>query len=104
MNNFYIRLAISVFILCNPFFIFAKKILLTGGAGFIGSHVAQELLRRGDSVILVDNFNDAYDLSIKQHNVAMVKLCDLNDQLTIYPIDICDIEKMTDVFSVESLD
>ena len=32
------------------------KILITGGAGFIGSHVARKLLERGDSVVIVDNF------------------------------------------------
>ena len=37
---------------------YAKKIFLTGGAGFIGSHVAQKLLERGDSVVIIDNMND----------------------------------------------
>ena len=37
------------------------KILLTGAAGFIGSHVARHLLERGDTVVGVDNFNDYYD-------------------------------------------
>ncbi len=35
------------------------RVLITWGAGFIGSHVARRLLERGDSVVIVDNFNDA---------------------------------------------
>jgi UDP-glucuronate 4-epimerase len=42
------------------------KILLTGAAGFIGYHVAQALLARGDEVIGVDNLNDYYDVTLKQ--------------------------------------
>jgi UDP-glucuronate 4-epimerase len=42
------------------------KILLTGAAGFIGYHVTQALLARGDAVIGVDNLNDYYDVTLKQ--------------------------------------
>lgn len=45
------------------------KILLTGGAGFIGSHVAEALLKRGDTVVLVDNMNDYYDVSLKESRI-----------------------------------
>ncbi len=41
-------------------------ILVTGAAGFIGSHVAHALLDRGDTVIGVDNLNDYYDVTLKQ--------------------------------------
>lgn len=47
--------------------------LITGGAGFIGSHVAAELLARGDSVVVIDNFNDYYDPAIKRANAARLR-------------------------------
>jgi UDP-glucuronate 4-epimerase len=43
---------------------------VTGGAGFVGSHVADVLLSRGDSVIIVDEFNDYYDTRLKRDNIA----------------------------------
>lgn len=43
-----------------------KKILITGGAGFIGFHVARALLESGESVIVIDNLNDYYDVSLKR--------------------------------------
>lgn len=45
------------------------RVLVTGGAGFIGSHVAESLLRRGDSVSIIDNFNSFYDPKLKQKNI-----------------------------------
>ena len=44
----------------------AVKILLTGCAGFIGYHVAEALLARGENVIGADNLNDYYDVRLKQ--------------------------------------
>ncbi len=44
--------------------------LLTGGAGFIGSHLSERLLAQGQTVVNVDNFNDYYDPEIKRRNVA----------------------------------
>jgi len=46
------------------------KVFLTGGAGFIGSNMAQMLLNKGFEVISIDNFDDFYDRSIKEENLA----------------------------------
>jgi UDP-glucuronate 4-epimerase len=50
-----------------------KKILVTGAAGFIGFHLCQRLLARGDEVIGLDNLNDYYDVSLKQARLAQLK-------------------------------
>jgi len=49
-----------------------KVVLVTGGAGFVGSHVADVLLGRGDSVIIVDEINDYYDVSLKRANLDLL--------------------------------
>lgn len=46
------------------------KVLVTGAAGFIGSHLTRHLLDRGDDVVGIDNFNDYYDPAIKRRNSA----------------------------------
>lgn len=50
-----------------------SKILVTGGAGFIGSHVAERLLERGDAVTVLDNFNDFYDPARKRANLGALR-------------------------------
>lgn len=45
-------------------------LLVTGGAGFIGSHLASRRLARGDRVVVLDDFNDFYDPALKRANVA----------------------------------
>ncbi len=46
------------------------RILITGGAGFIGSHVTERLLARGDELTVLDNYNDFYDPALKRANAA----------------------------------
>ena len=49
------------------------KILVTGCAGFIGSHVAAALLARGDEVVGVDSLNDYYDVRLKQARLDLLR-------------------------------
>ena len=79
-----------------------KKVLVTGGAGFVGSHVAEYLLGRGDDVVIVDEINDYYDVKIKLANLDHLrKLCPDEKRLSIYNGDICDEQFMLDVFEKE---
>lgn len=48
------------------------KILITGGAGFIGSHLVDRLLERGREVVCLDDFNDSYDPAVKRRNISPV--------------------------------
>ena len=48
-----------------------SKVLVTGGAGFIGSHLCEALLQRGDAVVALDNFDDFYDPATKRANLAV---------------------------------
>ncbi len=75
-----------------------RTILLTGGAGFIGSHVAQALLKRGDTVILIDNFNNAYPKHLKENNIKHVQEDNRNNSLYIYGVDLRDYGVMNSIF------
>lgn len=50
-----------------------KRVLVTGAAGFIGSHVAEALLSRGDTVVGLDNLNDYYPVHYKERNLSLLK-------------------------------
>lgn len=76
------------------------KVLITGGAGFIGSAVAKALLDRGDTPILVDNFNDYYDPKLKRDRIE-VFLGDYSGTFMLYEGDIRDREFLSRVFETE---
>jgi UDP-glucuronate 4-epimerase len=78
-----------------------KKVLVTGGAGFIGSSVAEFLLQRGDDVVIVDEMNDYYDVSFKEANLALLLEKFGSKRVAIYRGDICDAALMTDIFETE---
>jgi UDP-glucuronate 4-epimerase len=74
------------------------KVLITGGAGFIGSHTTAALLARGDQVVCLDNFNDYYSPQRKRKNVAEF-LDDIGYRL--YEGDIRDGKRLEEAFSKE---
>jgi UDP-glucuronate 4-epimerase len=63
------------------------KVLVTGAAGFIGSYLSRELLRRGDDVIGIDNFNEYYPRECKEFNVDLTRM-ETGMDPNIYPKDI----------------
>mmetsp|Transcript_11701 Transcript_11701/g.17983 ORF Transcript_11701/g.17983 Transcript_11701/m.17983 type:complete len:395 (+) Transcript_11701:207-1391(+) len=79
-----------------------KKVLVTGGAGFIGSHVTEYLLNRGDSVVIVDEMNDYYDINIKKRNLQHLReKFPEQDRLSIHIGDVCDSEFIETIFADE---
>ena len=53
----------------------ASRILVTGAAGFIGSHLCERLLAAGHDVVGVDNFDPFYDRSVKEQNLELARAC-----------------------------
>jgi UDP-glucuronate 4-epimerase len=74
------------------------KVLLTGAAGFIGMHVCERLLARGDEVVGVDNLNDYYDVALKEARLARLTP---NPRFTLSRLDIADRAGIADLFERE---
>jgi len=77
------------------------KILVTGAAGFIGFATAKQLLQRGETVVGLDNFNDYYDVSLKEARAAIL---DGFDSFSMVRIDLADRGAMEALFAKEKFD
>lgn len=75
------------------------KVLVTGGAGFIGSHLVERLIADGHNVAILDDFNDFYDPKIKRANISAVA-----KDIAVHDIDLRDGEKVAGVFQNEKFD
>src|SRR5215218_10297954 len=80
-------------------------VLVTGAAGFIGSHTARALLERGDEVLGIDNLNDYYDPSLKKARLEMLER-EYGDRFRFQRIDFSnaeDLNSLTDFGSIVHL-
>src|SRR5450432_874722 len=75
------------------------NILVTGGAGFIGSHLVERLLREDHEVAILDDFNDFYDPQIKRLNIAAIA-----DQIAVHEIDLRNADAVNRTVGAEKFD
>jgi UDP-glucuronate 4-epimerase len=75
------------------------RVLVTGGAGFIGSHLVEKLLAAGHAVVILDDFNDFYDPQIKHANVA-----GFAKDVTVCHVDLRDGGSVRSLFHREKVD
>ncbi|MDP3017650.1 MAG: SDR family NAD(P)-dependent oxidoreductase, partial [Deltaproteobacteria bacterium] len=80
-----------------------KTILVTGGAGFIGSHLCERLLEEGHSVICLDNFDSYYDPNLKIRNVEEISK-KYPGPFTMVTGDIRNRDRLTELFKRNRID
>lgn len=66
-----------------------RRVVVTGGAGFIGSHLVESLLARGDHVVAIDSFDSFYDPQLKRRNLA---LASDNSSFRLIEADVRDVK------------
>ncbi len=77
------------------------KILITGGAGFIGSAVAKKLMDRGDQIVIIDNFNNYYDPKLKEDRIRIFLK---GYKFKLYRGDIRNYKLLEKIFKKEKID
>ena len=78
-----------------------SKVLVTGAAGFIGFHLTQNLLARGDEVVGLDNLNDYYRVQLKQDRLSQLAG---HENFQFIEMDLADRKRMPGVFKSEQFD
>lgn len=78
-----------------------SKVLITGGAGFIGSTLAEKLINGDNQIIVIDNFNDYYSPLLKEKNIESIIN---NPNYKLYRGDICDRDLVKEIFSQNRID
>ena len=81
-----------------------KHVLVTGGAGFIGSHLCQRLLREGYTIVCLDNFDPFYDPAIKRRNIEEIQATTGDGAFRLVEGDIRDAGLLEDLFKRSSFD
>lgn len=78
-----------------------KKVLITGGAGFIGSYITKRLIDLGYEVIIVDNFNSYYNPELKEARISKFLK---GYKFKLYRIDIADFKSLRKIFQKNKID
>lgn len=83
------------------------RVLITGGAGFIGSHLSERVAARGDEVIVVDDFNDFYPPEVKRKNWKQIQATARKHKAPapkLHKADICNVKQLEAKLDGESFD